>query len=172
MLLVIFGRSFKKYCKSSPQLAEDSLFLFMAGGRRRRRGRRPGGNEEEESGVPVPSRPAALGTRRNCQFYLHSSWLRAASHPVAGQPVDWPRSAAKCAAQGFPPPPWAIWRKFGFFEFFQNYIPPLGGGQHKKRILRLPTGSRGRPMPNLAEIHPVVWAPNPNKQTDRQASFI
>ncbi len=27
-------------------------------------------------------------------------------------------------------------------------------------------------MPNLIEIHPVVWAPNPNKQTDRQASFI
>ncbi len=31
-------------------------------------------------------------------------------------------------------------------------------------------------MPNLAEIHPVVWAPNPNKQTnkqtDRQASYI
>ena len=32
-------------------------------------------------------------------------------------------------------------------------------------------------MPNLAEIHPVVRAPNPNKQTnkqqtDRQASYI
>ncbi len=34
----------------------------------------------------------------------------------------------------------------------------------------------GWPMPNLAEIHPVVWAPYPNKQTDRQTdrhlSFI
>ena len=38
----------------------------------------------------------------------------------------------------------------------------------------------GWPMPNLVEIHPVLWAPNPNKQTDkqtdrqtdRQASFI
>ena len=27
-------------------------------------------------------------------------------------------------------------------------------------------------MPNLVGIHLVVWAPNPNKQTDRQASFI
>ncbi len=27
-------------------------------------------------------------------------------------------------------------------------------------------------MPNLAEIHSVVWAQNPNKQTDRQTSFI
>ncbi len=26
-------------------------------------------------------------------------------------------------------------------------------------------------MPNLVGIHSIVWAPNPNKQTDRQASF-
>ena len=54
-----------------------------------------------------------------------------------------------------------------FFKFFQNYTP-LWGGQLKKSILRLPTGSMGRSMPNLVGILPVVWAPNPNKQTDRQ----
>ena len=27
-------------------------------------------------------------------------------------------------------------------------------------------------MPNLVEIHPVVWSPNPNKQTNRHPSFI
>ncbi len=27
-------------------------------------------------------------------------------------------------------------------------------------------------MPNLVEINPVVWAPNPNKQTDRQTGLF
>ncbi len=27
-------------------------------------------------------------------------------------------------------------------------------------------------MPTLVEIHPVVWAPNGNKQTNKQLSFI
>ena len=46
-------------------------------------------------------------------------------------------------------------------------IPPSPWGVNQKRISRLPTGSRGLSMPNLVEIHPVVWAPKPNKQTDR-----
>ena len=57
-----------------------------------------------------------------------------------------------------------------FWVFPKLYLP--WGGQPKKSISRLPTWTRGRPMPNLVEIHPVVWAPNPNKQTDRHLSFI
>ena len=30
------------------------------------------------------------------------------------------------------------------------------------------TDTRGCSMPNLVEFPPVVWAPNPNKQTNRQ----
>ncbi len=73
---------------------------------------------------------------------------------------------AKGATKGSLPPSWAIWGKFGFFDFFQNYSPL--GGQPKKSISRLPTGPIGWPMPNLVEIHLVLWAPNPNKQTERQ----
>ena len=72
-----------------------------------------------------------------------------------------------------PPSIWARWGKFGFLSFFQNYTSPVGG-QPKKSISRFPTDTRGWPMPNLVGILLVVWAPNPNKQTDsdRQASFI
>ena len=65
--------------------------------------------------------------------------------------------------------------KVWFFLVFPKFVPRLGG-QPKKSILRLPTGPMGCSMPSLVDIHPVVWAPNPNKQTDRQtdrqASFI
>ena len=61
---------------------------------------------------------------------------------------------------------WKSW----IFEIFQNYTSP--GGVNPKNILRLPTGPMGWSMPNLGKIHPVVWAPNPNKQTGRHASLI
>ncbi len=187
VLLVIFDRSFKKYFKSSPQLAEVSLFLFVAGGRRRRRGRRRrGGNTEEEPGVPVPSRPAALGTRRNCQFYLHSSWLRAASHPLAGKPVDWPRSArpiqksihffkkkwAKCAAKGSRPPPWAIGESLYCLGFPKLY-PPWGGVNTKKEFWGYPQGPWGGPCQIwLRSIQWIGLQIRTNKQTDRPLLYI
>ncbi len=69
------------------------------------------------------------------------------------------------------PSSWAMWAKFGYFEFFQNFTPLTGST--KKSSLRLPTGSRGqRSMPNLVEIHPVVEAPNSNKQTHRQTGLF
>ncbi len=62
-----------------------------------------------------------------------------------------------------------------FFKFFQNFTP-FWGCQQQKNILRLPTDTSEWPMPNLVEIHKVVWPPNPNKQTnkqtDRHLSFI
>ena len=67
--------------------------------------------------------------------------------------------------------PFLLWprTKLGFLRFFK-IIPPLGGGT-QKGILRLLSGTRGYLVPNLVEIHPVVWASNPNKQTGRKASF-
>ena len=62
--------------------------------------------------------------------------------------------------------PWQL-GKVWIFEFFQNYTPP-GGGSTQKSISRLTTGPRGWPMANLIRIYPVVWAPNPNKQTNKQ----
>ncbi len=50
-------------------------------------------------------------------------------------------------------------KKVWIFELFQNYTPP-GGGQLKK-VFR-----------DMVGIHPVVWAPNPNKQTDRPLLYI
>ncbi len=49
------------------------------------------------------------------------------------------------------------------FLFFQKYTPP--GGPTQKKYFEVTTGSRGRSMPNLVGIPPVVWASNPNKQT-------
>ena len=50
------------------------------------------------------------------------------------------------------------------------------GGSTQISVLRLPTEPMGCPMPNLVGILSVVWAPNPNKQTnkqtDRHLSFI
>ncbi len=53
-----------------------------------------------------------------------------------------------------------------FFSLSKN-LPPLGGVNPKK-YFEVTHRAKGCPMPNLAEIHPVVWAPNPIKQTDRQ----
>ncbi len=65
-----------------------------------------------------------------------------------------------------PAPSLAIYGGSCVFLVFPK-LYPLWGGQPKKSISRLPTDTRRWPMPNLIEIHPVVWAPNPNKQTDR-----
>ncbi len=58
-------------------------------------------------------------------------------NPLAGQPVDWPRSAwpiekypnfqkqcAKSATKGFHPPSWAVWEILDF-NFSSNFLPPL-----------------------------------------------
>ncbi len=95
---------------------------------------------------------------------LETSWLRDASHPLAGKPVGWPRSARPIKKHNFPPkkklknaqkvpqkvpqkdpaPSWAIWGSLDFFEFFQNYTPP-GGGQPKKVFRGYPQGPGGGP---------------------------
>ncbi len=72
-----------------------------------------------------------------------------------------------------PAPSLAIWGKFGFFEFFQNYTP-LGGSTEKK-YFEVTHRVQG-------EVHAKFgWNPSSslgskseqtNKQTDRQASFI
>ncbi len=51
------------------------------------------------------------------------------------------------------------------FFCFSKSIPPWGGGATQKKYCEVTTGSRGRSMPNLVGIPPVVWGPNPNKQT-------
>ncbi len=53
-------------------------------------------------------------------------------------------------------------------SFFLIHSPPGERGVHSKSIFRLLLGTRGRCMPKLVEIHLVVLAPDPNKQTDRQ----
>ncbi len=60
-------------------------------------------------------------------------------------------------------------RKVRIFEFSQNYTPPEEGSPQKS-VSRLLSDTTGKSMPNLVEIHPVVWAPNPNKQTDKQTN--
>ncbi len=57
------------------------------------------------------------------------------------------------------------------FWVFLKSCPPCGG-QPEKSILRFPTGTMGYLMPNLVEISPVVWAPNPNKKTDTSLLYI
>ena len=81
------------------------------------------------------------------------------------------KGAAKGAAKGTLPPSLAIWGKFGFFEFFQSYIPP--GGSTQNSISRLPSGPMGWPMPNLVPSSTLgSKSEETNRQTDRQASFI
>ncbi len=67
-------------------------------------------------------------------------------------------------------------RNCGIFEFFSlsKIISPLWGHPQKSFLIES-AGSRGRFMPNLVEIHPVVWLPNPgqtDKQTDRPLIYI
>ena len=88
--------------------------------------------------------------------YGNTSWVRAALHPLKANPytgiaplgplksIQITQKAIKInlntslVAQKVPQkvpqkdsaPSWAIWGKFGFFEFFQNYTP--WGGQAKK----------------------------------------
>ena len=113
------------------------------------------------------------------QIQNPTSWVLAASRPYKTNPLttrsnkfvfEYFFSCAKGQKKDS-----ALRRPCGesldFTEFLQNYTPPLGS-QPKKSILRLPTGTMGWPMPNLAEIHPVVWASNPNKQTNRQAGLF
>ena len=54
------------------------------------------------------------------------------------------------------------------FRVFPKLYLPLGD-QPKNVFRGYPQGpSMGWPMLNFVEIQPVVWTPNPNKQTDRQ----
>ncbi len=112
------------------------------------------------------------------QNIITTSWVRAAN-PLAGQPVDRPRSARPIKKYpNFKKStilskslslnlniflcPGQYWEGLGFFPLL------LKDAQKVPQ----PYKTNGWPMPILVGIHPVVWAPNPNKQTDRQASFI
>ncbi len=78
-----------------------------------------------------------------------------------------------------PAPSWAIWRSLDFFEFFQNYTPPWGGGFNPKKYFEVAHRVQG-------EVHAKFgWNPasslgakseqtnkQTDRQTDRQASFI
>ncbi len=81
-----------------------------------------------------------------------TSWFRAASHK---------KFRTRCRKR-IPPSVLVLIGKVRIFKFFQNYNFPGRSTLPKKIFWGYPL------MPNLVEIHLVVWPPNPNKQTDRQ----
>ncbi len=56
--------------------------------------------EEERDDLSLPNRYS-----KKIFVSSYSSWLRAASHPLAGYPVDWPRSARPIEEYPKSPPP-------------------------------------------------------------------
>ncbi len=67
-------------------------------------------------------------------------------------------------------------KKVWIFWVFPKLCPPPPGGVNQKKSFGVTHRIQGDVHAKFGWIHPVVWPPNPNKQTDRQtdrqASYI